>query len=277
MEKKDAKELATLTRVAVFLANLPPGTTAGDFATSLAELEEIVTELSAHAATQDTQTRLSRADTQGLAEACRKLREHQMKPIASAAAALLKAPAGYDKALRMPKGKMRLQVQIAAATAMGAAATPQAALLIQHGLAPDFLARLAAATAVVQAIMNRRAQYLVDRSGATQGVKSALKRGRVLKKMLNAIIIPAIEHDPVLLGAWRTAKGTLRPVTPIGYVGPTADAAGVAPVPPPSVATQEAPAAPPPALATTSATAESTPGPTPAAEPHGSAPATAEA
>jgi hypothetical protein len=199
MQKQQAKELATFTRVTQFLSGLPPGTTVGDIGAPLTELTGIVTQLTAHAATQDTHTRLSKADTAGLVAARRALKVHQMQPIASTAAALLKSPNGYDKALLMPKGKLRSQALVAAATGMGTAAQPQAALFIQHGLAPDFLARLAAAAAAVEALVNSRAQNKMARTGATQGVKTALKRGRVLVKMLNAIVTPAIEHNAVLL------------------------------------------------------------------------------
>jgi hypothetical protein len=241
MQKHEEKELATLNRVTTFLSGLPPGTIVGDIGKPLTELTGIVTQLAAHAAAQDTHTRLSKADTAALVTARRTLRVHHLQPIASAAAAILKSPSGYDKALVMPKGKVRSPALVTAATAMGAAAQPQAALFIQHGLAPDFLAALASAAAAVQAIVTSRAQNVGLRNGATKGVKTALSRGRVLVKMLNAIVTPAIEHDSVLLEAWRTAKGTARAVKPVVHASGTPVAGQPAAGTPPAAATPQTP------------------------------------
>jgi hypothetical protein len=241
MQKHEEKERATLNRVTTFLSGLPPGTIVGDIGKPLVELTGIVTQLTTHAAAQDTHTRLSKADTAALVTARRTLRVHHMQPIASAAAAILKSPSGYDQALLMPKGKVRSPALVTAATAMGAAAQPQAALFIQHGLAPDFLAALAAAAAAVQAIVTSRAQNVGLRNGATKGVKTALSRGRVLVKMLNAIVTPAIEHNSVLLEAWRTAKGTARAVKPVVHVSGTPVAGQPAAGTPPAASTPQTP------------------------------------
>jgi hypothetical protein len=65
---------------------------------------------------------------------------------------------------------------------------------------------------------------LINRAGATAGIKAKGRRGAAILRELDSIMAAALRNDPVLLGAWRTARWIARPApapeeTPAGSGG----------------------------------------------------------
>ena len=100
-------------------------------------------------------------------------------------------------------------------------------MFIDSGLASDFLARLSAATAAVEASLLARANARGQQSQATGSLRQLEIRGRRVFQALNDLVVPILSVDignSGLLAEWRSVRRvTLKP-GPIDRLGAGGDA-----------------------------------------------------
>lgn len=203
MDRSGRSTLSSFQRVQEFLAQQPRANVPDGLGAQKAELDEVIAQLLSTSVDQDAGVRFARAHT----ESERKLREvlykEHMQPISRVAREVF-GVTGMDRAFLMPRGRTN-QPLIAAAGAMARAAEREKDVLLHHGLAPDFIERLTAAAAALDAARNAKVESSRRRTTATATVKAQLKRGRKAVRLLDAVLTPRLAGNPQLLAAWESA------------------------------------------------------------------------
>ena len=111
---------------------------------------------------------------------------------------------------RMPRSRSYAQIT-AQARAFATNATPQEAVFTDHGLPTGFLAAFTAKVDAAEDAIAMRDTGVINRSGATAGIKAKGRRGVKILRQLDSIMAAARRNDPVLLAAWKTARRIARP------------------------------------------------------------------
>ena len=203
MDRIGRSTLSSFQRVQEFLAQQPSTNVPAELGAQKLELENAIAQLLSEAVDQDASGRFVRAHT----EHQRKLRDtlyvEHMQPISRVAREVF-GVTGMDRAFLMPRGRTN-QPLIAAAGAMALAAERQKDVLLQHGLAPDFIEKLTSAASALDAARNAKVESNRRSLTATATVKAQLKRGRKAVRLLDAIIKPRLAGNPQLLAAWQSA------------------------------------------------------------------------
>ncbi|HEY4303648.1 MAG TPA: hypothetical protein VGM82_04240 [Gemmatimonadaceae bacterium] len=167
-------------------------------------LAEIVEELSALSVEQITARQGSIGETSRIHALRVALRFKHMLPIVSMARYKLPEVPEFA-AFTMPRGRVTSERLVVAAKAFAEAATPHAQTLMS-GLWPTFLEDLHAATQALTDAIDERGSLVGRRSGATEGLADAVKRGRGLLRALNAIVLAEVGEDAQLRQEWATAS-----------------------------------------------------------------------
>jgi hypothetical protein len=225
---------------------------------SRVNLDDAVTQLTAMAVTQSGGKIQSKGATARQKSLRTTLRTIFMKPIADVARLKL-GDVPEMSALTMPKKQLGATQLVAAAHAMADAAELHTTEFAAVGVPDDFITQLRAqADAVTASVDGRQVQVGLSTS-ATAGIKDQEKRVRGLFKLINALVVPRLGNDVVLLSKWKATKAITHkavvqvPATPPAATTPAASApANATPAASaPAVSTQPAPAAAVPAPAST--------------------------
>ena len=131
---------------------------------------------------------------------------------------------------RMPRSR-----SYASITAYGRAfatnAAAQEAIFTDHGLTAGFLTAFTAKVNAAEDAIAMRDSGLINRSGATAGIKAKGRRGVAILRQLDAIMNVAQRNDPALLAAWKTARHIARPAREEAPAGSTPPPSGSTPPP----------------------------------------------
>ena len=204
MKYRQGRVLEALRSAQVFLDKHGDVLDAINKASARKNLDAIAAELQAQAVQQDGGKRKAIGETAHQRELRLALR-FAMRPIAEAAAGSLRETPQFA-ALRLPSYRLKGMSMVAAAHAMADAATPYTDVIVDAGLPADFLEKLRrAADALSDSHDNRRDNHTAS-MGATKGLKEAERRGRSILRILDALVVPALDHDEALLTAWRAAR-----------------------------------------------------------------------
>jgi len=178
-------------------------------------LDDVVGALSNHAVNQATSRRVGSGETARQRVLRNVLKLNHMRPIAAIAAAQLKVVPEFT-ALRMPPTNSTSRALIAAAGAMGEAAGKYAKTFTAAGLPTDFLTKLDQAAADLNDAIGNRGSTRTLQNAATAGLRSQAARGRETLKVLDSLIEPQLQGDPVLIVQWKAARriGGKTPVVP---------------------------------------------------------------
>jgi hypothetical protein len=168
-------------------------------------LDDAITQLSTHAVNQDVGTRLSQGETANQKTLRHTLRFNHMKPIADVARMHLREVPNFI-ALTRPRNNVSAMRLIAAAAGMADAAAPYAGVFVDAGLPPDFLEQLRQAADAMRRSLDDRAQHARTRTGATEGLKAAEKRGAGILRLLDGLVIPKLGPNDPLLVQWKSAR-----------------------------------------------------------------------
>ena len=184
-----------------------------------AELDTVVTALGTDAGAQATGRTTALGESANQRALRVALRLNNMRPIASIAKLRLRTVPNFA-ALRMPSPHLTGKALVAHASGMGGAAKPYEQVFIDSGLASDFLARLSAATAAVEASLLARANARGQQSQATGSLRQLEVRGRGVFQALSDLVVPILSVDignGGLLAEWRSVRRvTLKPGPTIG-------------------------------------------------------------
>jgi len=173
--------------------------------TQLETLNGIVNRMSDHAAAQEVhyaQTLLVSTDE---IEKREEVLSYHMVPIAKVARALRGTVPGIG-VLTAPKGNVKPQELITAATAMAEKAVIYKDVLVESGLPADFIEQLTAATAALKASINGRGLARAARVAATEGVGNEEALGRRTVQIIDALVTRQLRNDPSKLAEWKQLK-----------------------------------------------------------------------
>ncbi len=173
------------------------------------QLDDVVTQLSTLAITQDGGARGSKGETARQHALQLALRRNYMAPIAELARLKLREVPEFA-ALTLPSADVNPQRLVAAAYAMADAASTHAPVLVGNGLPATFADDLRAAAAALSDSVLERSKYQGSRVGATAGLIAEEKRGRSLLKVLNALIMAHVGNDAQVMAEWTVAKAVRR-------------------------------------------------------------------
>jgi hypothetical protein len=130
---------------------------------------------------------------------------------------------GLDKAafpamreqFRMPRSRTYANIT-AQGRAFATNAAGQEAIFTDRGLPAGFLAAFSTKVDAAEDAINARNTGLLNRAGATAGIKAKGRRAVAILRELDSIMAVALRNDPVLLGAWKVARRIARraPATP---------------------------------------------------------------
>jgi hypothetical protein len=188
-------------------------------------LDDAVVQCTALSVTQQGGSIASQGATARQKAARAALRTNNMRPIATLARFLLSGVPEFQ-ALTMPTRRLGATQLVSAASAMADAAEANAAALIDAGLPTDFVGRLRTAAAAVTASLDVRKEHAAAALGATSGLSAQEKRLRNLFKVIDALVVPMLGGDAVLLAKWKATRAITRrkPIVPSPSPVPPADA-----------------------------------------------------
>jgi hypothetical protein len=172
------------------------------------ELDTVVDTLGWDAGMQATGRATARGESANQRTLRLALRLNHMRPIAAIAKLKLRAVPNFA-ALTLPKSRLTGKSLVAYATGMGGAAQPYEQVFVDAGLPADFLARLSAATAAVEASIVTRSTARGRQSKATGSLKQHELRARRLFQAFNDLVVPILSSDVShggLLAEWNSAR-----------------------------------------------------------------------
>jgi hypothetical protein len=205
MQNRQGNTLQSLRGIQAFLDD--HADTLGAVATSGArkKFDALVAAASEHVVMQSSSLLSARGATQKLYALREDLLLGHMAPIARLAAAELTLTPELSP-LKMPRGKSSTEVLYAAAVGMGEAAEHHAAVLIDAGLAPDFVVKLRGAADALLAGVDARTQHRGAQQGGTRGLRESLRRARNSVRVLDAFIRYALKGNDALLASWDAVR-----------------------------------------------------------------------
>ena len=213
MQSRQSRVLDTARQVQGFLhenaAHIGPCVTS-----CRRNLDDAVSQLTELAVTQDNGRITSRGATARQLSLRRALRINHMKPIAEIARQELGNVPEF-KDVRMPVKQLGTTQLVAAATAIADAAMQRSALFTARGLPDDFIARLHATADALTASFDGYRHNAGRKTGATAGIGQQEKRIRSLFRLLNALVVPELGSDEVLLAKWKATRAVTPKVTSV--------------------------------------------------------------
>jgi hypothetical protein len=205
MNANELNNYERLTRVRDFGAahatDFPASSLGGQL---FAEVNAVVTELTALAANQVAGLNASREGTTGKASARAALRERLAVINRTARAMAVDQPALIEK-FRMPVGSGD-QSLLNAARAFVSSATPLEAEFVRHELPATFLADLEADIADLEEAISGKHHETEAHVSATAAIDAALERGLNALRKLDALVRNKFYSDPAILAAWESAS-----------------------------------------------------------------------
>jgi len=198
MDNKQQRALQALRRVQAWCAAnpqlvpapVPPNTAWAPLTRQLDTLNTIVDQVTAAAAEQGVQAKRATVDATGGSSLRRHLRA-EMRVITQVARALRKSVPGIGT-LKMPSERARLEGQLEAAEALAKQAATYESVLVEHGLAPDFLAQLATAISSLRASLDSRGIARAGVVSATKQVAITLSLGAQFVQIMDAALTKAL-------------------------------------------------------------------------------------
>jgi hypothetical protein len=204
MDSVSTKVLVTLVRTQRFLdANAAALGTINESG-ARKELDQAVLDLTGHANVQGASARKGMGETRQ-SRALRRTLYRRMRQVARVSASKLQGVTEYA-ALQMPAANARIADVLARAGTMANAAEVHASVFSDAGLPADFVTQLRAAASAIEATLGDRSESGTTRVTATQGTRSACRRGRHAIKVLDSLIRLHLAEDDDLVSGWKSAK-----------------------------------------------------------------------
>jgi hypothetical protein len=224
MHSQQIRKFDMLRRVQQFLDGSAGALSVVNATAARKELDGIVQAMAANEVAQATSTLNAKRQTATLEELRRALYKDHMRPVATIAAAQLRAVPGY-KALVLPPVRVKDAVLVQAAVAMAEAAREHAEVFVDNGCPADFADALVAAAAAVRQVIDARAKHIGGKAEARDGLKASADRAQAVVRLLDARVKTLLKDDPQALAGWRSAKriGKGRVVTPMPTSGSSAE------------------------------------------------------
>lgn len=204
MKYAEGKVLEALHAVQMFLDKHGEVLAEVNTSGARAHIDEVAAELEAMARQQEGGLMKARGETARQRELRELLRRH-MRPIAAVAEARLREVPQFTS-LRMPDRRLQGTAIVVAARGMAEAALPYVEEFRQSGLHEQFIERLRQAADALSASLDKRRVSQTARTGATQGLADAERRGRQALKIMDALVTLAIGDNEVLMRGWDMSR-----------------------------------------------------------------------
>ena len=185
-------------------------------------LNSVVAQATGAATQQDVQAQQTTLEATGEAVLIQQLRD-EMRHVTQVSQALRKTVPGIG-VLRMPAPRMPSERLLKAADALAKQASTYEAVLVQHGLAPDFIAQIGTAASALKTSVDGRGAARAGQVSATKQVAVSLALGHRYVRIMDAALTKALQTDSARLAEWKNAKR----VTLVGV-----STAGIIPTPMP--------------------------------------------
>lgn len=147
------------------------------------------------------------------------LRQHlrdELRVVTQVGQALKKQVPGIG-ILKMPKPGMQSEALLKSADVVIQQAATYESVLVEHGLASDFLAQLRSAMAALKASIDGRGAANAARASATKQVKVNVGLVHQYVKLMDAQLTKTLKTNPAKLAEWKTAKRVvIKGVLPAG-------------------------------------------------------------
>ena len=205
MRAQQIRKFDMLRRVQQFLDSFAAKLTVVNATAARKELDQLVLDMGANESAQAINRLNAKSQTATLAVLRRDLVNGHMRPIATIAAAHLRAVPGF-KALQLPQGKVKVAVLLQDATAMAEAARAHQQVFVENGRPENFADALMAAAGAVRASIDSRAESRTTTAGAREGIKATAARAHLVLRLLDAQVKTAFADDPKALASWKSAK-----------------------------------------------------------------------
>jgi NAD-dependent DNA ligase len=108
--------------------------------------------------------------------------------------------------MKLPKALKTTPQLLAAAAAMGGAASKHVATFIAAGMSTDFIAELEAAAEAFKTGATVKGSVSSTQIGATGALKESTKQARKVVKQLDALVEPLLANNTSLLTKWKATK-----------------------------------------------------------------------
>lgn len=138
-------------------------------------------------------------------------------------------------AVKMPSPHISVESYLKAADTLTTQASTYESVLVEHGLAADFIAQLRSAIANLRASLDGRGAARANRRGATKQVAESLALGAKYVHMMDVVLSKALRNDPAKLAVWKATKR----VTVKGVASSTGASASPFVAPAPAAAAQQ--------------------------------------
>jgi hypothetical protein len=228
MDIKQERMLQALRRVQAWCAAnptlvpapVPPNSSWSPLTRQLDALNTIVAQATVAAAEQGVQTKRATLGASDEPSLRRQLRA-EMHAVTQVAQALRRGVPGIG-ILKMPSPATRTEGLLEAADALAKQASTYETVLVEHGLAPDFLEHLARAASALRASLDGRGAARAGRVSATKQVHMTLSLGRQYVQIMDAALTKALNDDAARLAEWKHARRvTLKGTTAVDIVTTT--------------------------------------------------------
>jgi hypothetical protein len=241
MQATQVRALDAGRRVQVFLDTHAATIGTAVPASLRAKLDDAVTQFAGFQSEQGTAEGTAKGETVNQAALRTDLFQRFMVPVGRAAKIALRLAPEFPKLVVSALARRKLDF-LSTANQFADAATIDEKVLIDHGLAADFLVQLHTAIAQMAASAAAQGRSVARRIAATAACGTANKTLRAVIGLLDGVLKPVLKGNTSLLVDWQASKRIrLLPVTPLPTGGtvvtPPATSPAqptTAPVPPPA-------------------------------------------
>ncbi|HEX4685071.1 MAG TPA: hypothetical protein VH277_20300 [Gemmatimonadaceae bacterium] len=140
----------------------------------------------------------------------------ELEPLRAIVAGQVHSIAGVARELRgqvpgigvltAPSTHVRAENYVVAVDAFARKAEIYQEVLAQHGLQPDFVAKLDDALDAFKQSLSTRGTARASQMASTNGLESEIKFGEKIVRMIDAIMKQVLRNSPADLAAWRSAR-----------------------------------------------------------------------
>jgi hypothetical protein len=215
MEAKKGRTLDAGRRAQGFLISEAAAIGSAVSPTLRAKLDEAVATLEKFELQQGSSDRTAQGATTAQQRMRQDVYDAFIGPIASIAKVALAGVAEFQNLSAAALIKRKAPF-VTRATEVAIAAEKYQAVMVEHGMAPDFVAQFRAALVEVASSRASRDTLVHKRAQATTGIATADKAVRDAIQLVDRQLKTAFKKDPAMAAAWKTAKKIVRlPVTPL--------------------------------------------------------------
>jgi hypothetical protein len=189
------------------------------------ELDEVLTQLTADAAAQESITKQSRVQTTEVRRLRNVLRDGHLKPIVRMSRTMKLEINGSEITFVLPPFAVNSERLAAAADAMATALTVLGPQFVAKGFASNFVEQLRNTTKALRDAIDQRAAHFARRTGTTAVMQERETQVVNLVRVIDTLVRPVIKNNQDLLVAWDTLMSLPRapkPADPVVVAKPAA-------------------------------------------------------